>query len=203
MQNPFPYLALLAMGVTFQSWADVPPQSQHNASEDSGIVRFHGSVFASPCVLMTQGRIQDVEMGEISAGRFRQTGDRSQPVRFKLYLKDCLKGASQSRGSLASKTTGSDWRAYSTGEQAVQMTFVGEPDIENTQLLRTTGTSRGAGIRLLDKGGNALAVGQTHEPMLVNAGDSELNFMAALESTGQHVSAGDFSSLVRLKMEYL
>ncbi len=63
--------------------------------------------------------------------------------------------------------------------------------------------SPGAGVRLLDKSGNALDVGQTHAPWLVNSGDSELNFMAALESTGLHVSAGDFSSLVRLKMEYL
>ncbi|MDE5204664.1 hypothetical protein PYX06_02610 [Citrobacter amalonaticus] len=37
-------------------------------------------------------------MGEISAQNFRQAGDRSEPVRFKLHLKDCLKGASQSRG---------------------------------------------------------------------------------------------------------
>ncbi|WP_336221748.1 fimbrial protein [Citrobacter amalonaticus] len=207
MQNPFPYIALLVMGMTFQCGANVPVQPQHlaqeNVGEDSGIVRFHGSVFASPCVLMTQGRIQDVEMGEISARRFHQAGDRSQPVRFKLYLKDCLKGASQSRSSLASRTTGNDWRGYSTGEQAVQLTFVGESDINNTQLLRITGTTQGAGIRLLDKSGNALDVGQTHAPWLINPGDSELNFMAALESTGPHVSAGSFSSLVRLKMEYL
>ena len=73
MQNPLSTVALLAMGVAFQCGADVPAQPQHNAqehvSEDSGIVRFHGSVFASPCVLMTQGRIQDVELGEISASR--------------------------------------------------------------------------------------------------------------------------------------
>ena len=207
MQNPLFTVALLAMGVAFQCGADVPAQPQHSAQEhvreDSGIVRFHGTVFASPCVLMTQGRIQDVEMGEISAQNFRQAGDRSEPVRFKLYLKDCLKGASQSRGSLASRTTGNDWRAYSTGEQAVQLTFVGESDLNNGQLLRTSGTTQGAGVRLLDKNGNALDVGQTHAPWLVNSGDSELNFMAALESTGLHVSAGDFSSLVRLKMEYL
>ena len=207
MQNRFPCIALLAMGATFSGLADVPVQPQHNAQqqtgEDSGIVRFHGSVFASPCVLMTEGRIQDVELGEISAQRFHQAGDRSQPVRFPLHLKDCLKGASQARGSLASATTGSRWRAYSTGEQAVQLTFVGEADINNTQLLRTTGASRGAGIRLLDENGKALDVGQTHAPWLINNGDSELNLMAALESTGPHVSAGEFSSLVRLKMEYL
>lgn len=207
MRNHFPLLALLTLGITFQALADVPIQSAHNdqdhASEDGGIVRFHGSVFASPCVLMTQSRFQDVELGDISAQRFHQAGDRSEPVRFKLYLKDCLKGASRSRTSLASRATGEDWRSYTTGEQAVQLTFIGEADPVNTQLLRTTGTTIGAGIRLLDRKGNALDLAQTHVPELVKTGDSELSFFAALESTGRNVSAGEFSGLVRLKMEYL
>jgi len=207
MRNQFPLFALLAMGVTFQAWADVPLQAAHknqdHASKDGGIVRFHGSVFASPCVLKTQSRIQDVGMSNISALRFHQAGDRSQPVRFKLYLKDCLKGASQARTSLTSRTTGDDWRTYTTGEQAVQLTFIGESHPVNPQLLRTTGTTRGAGIRLLDMAGNALDLSQSNAPYLVKTGDSELSFFAALESTGLNVSAGEFSGLVRLKMEYL
>ncbi|KNC95731.1 fimbrial protein [Trabulsiella odontotermitis] len=207
MPHKLPLLALLALGVTFQTCADVPLLPSHNnrdsASEESGIVRFHGYVYASPCVLMTQSRIQDIEMGEISARQFHQAGDRSQPVRFTLYLKDCLKGATQARSSIASKTTGNDWRAYSTGEQAVQVTFIGESDINNRNLIRTTGTTQGAGVRLMDMKGNPLDVNQTNAPYLVNPGDSELNFLAALESTGRQVTAGEFSGLVRLKMEYL
>lgn len=58
-------------------------------------------------------------------------------------------------------------------------------------------------LRLLDINGNALAFNQTARSYLINAGDSEFDFMAALESTGSHVSNGEFSSLIRLKMEYL
>ncbi|KFB98748.1 MrfE family protein [Trabulsiella guamensis ATCC 49490] len=207
MPNKLPLLALLAVGVTFQTCADSPllpsPTTQDRVGEESGIVRFHGSVYASTCVLTTKSRIQDIELGEISARQFHQAGDRSQPVRFTLYLKDCLKGASQARTSLGPKSTGDNWRAYSTSEQAVQVTFIGESDINNRQLIRTTGSTQGAGVRLMDMKGNALEVNQTHRPYLVNPGDSELNFLAALESTGTNVLAGEFSGLVRLKMEYL
>ncbi|PLP24930.1 type 1 fimbrial protein, partial [Klebsiella michiganensis] len=34
-------------------------------------------------------------------------------------------------------------------------------------------------------------------------GDSSLTFIAVLESTGRNVTAGNFSGLLRLKMEYL
>jgi P pilus assembly protein, pilin FimA len=207
MRNRFSLLALLAIGITTQAWSDTALLPQHNdqdhSGEDSGVVRFHGSVFASPCVLAMQSRIQDVEMSDISARRFHQAGDRSQPVLVKVYLKDCLKGASMARGSVASKTAGENWRARTTGEQAVQMTFIGESDIANRQLLRTSGSVHGAGIRLMDANGKSLDLNQTQRPYLVKTGDSELTFLAALESTETHVSAGEFHGLIRLKMEYL
>jgi hypothetical protein len=36
----------------------------------------------------------------------------------------------------------------------------------------------------------------------VKTGDSSLTFIAVLESTGRNVTAGNFSGLLRLKMEY-
>lgn len=207
MRNRYSLFALLALSIAAQAWSDTPLTPQHNdgdhSGEDSGVVRFHGSVFASPCVLAMKSRIQDVEMSDISARRFHQAGDRSQPVLVKVYLKDCLKGASMVRGSVAAKTSAQNWRAWSTGEQAVQLTFIGEADAANSQLIHTEGSTRGAGIRLLDSDGKALELNQTQRPYLVKTGDSELTFMAALESTGTSVTAGDFRGLVRLKMEYL
>ncbi|WP_058910658.1 fimbrial protein [Entomohabitans teleogrylli] len=207
MQNRLLLLALIASGVSFSALADIPLQPQHynqgQRVEDSGIVHFHGSVYASPCVLAPQSRLQVIELGDVSARSFRQMGDRSKPVLVKIYFKDCLKGAAQSRSSLASKTTGNDWRAYTTGEQAVQLTFIGESDPANSQLLRTTGNVLGAGVRILDIKGRALDINQTQPPYVVKTGDSELTFMAALESTGTWVTAGEFRGLLRLKMEYM
>ncbi len=164
---------------------------------------FNGSVYASPCVLAPQSRLQIIEMGEISARRFHQAGDRSQPVLVRVELRDCLKGASQARDSIASRTTGSSKHLYTTGEQAVQLTFIGESDEHNRQLLRLTGSISGAGIRLLDVKERALDINQTQPPFIVKTGDSSLTFIAVLESTGRNVTAGNFSGLLRLKMEYL
>lgn len=207
MQNRFALCAFLALGVVFQAQSTVPQLPQHqdrdHAGEDGGIVRFHGSVYASPCVMAGESRMQDIDMGEMTARSFHRAGDHSQPVLIKIYLRDCLKGASMARSSLASKMTGRDWRAYTTGEQAVQMTFIGESDVADPALLHTTGMVQGAGIRLMDMSGNKLAINQTQTPSLVKYGDSVLTFMAALESTGNSVTAGEFQGLLRVKMEYL
>ena len=207
MQNRFALCAFLALGVVFQAQSTVPLLPQHqdrdHAGEDGGIVRFHGSVYASPCVMAGESRMQDIDMGEMTARSFHRAGDHSQPVLIKIYLRDCLKGASMALSSLASKTTGSDWRAYTTGEQAVQMTFIGESDVADPALLHTAGMVQGAGIRLMDMSGNKLAINQTQTPSLVKYGDSVLTFMAALESTGNTVTAGEFQGLLRVKMEYL
>lgn len=209
MKTRLSLLALFVFGISMPALADadIPLQPQHynqdHQGEDGGNVIFNGSVYASPCVLAPQSRLQIIEMGEISARRFHQAGDRSQPVLVRVELRDCLKGASQARDSIASRTTGSSKHLYTTCEQAVQLTFIGESDEHNRQLLRLTGSISGAGIRLLDVKERALDINQTQPPFIVKTGDSSLTFIAVLESTGRNVTAGNFSGLLRLKMEYL
>ncbi|BDH44593.1 fimbrial protein [Salmonella enterica subsp. enterica serovar Choleraesuis] len=201
-------IGMVAMlSVATAAWADTPVMPQHRdndrTSEDGGTVHFYGAVYASPCVLAAGSRIQAVDLGPISARRFHQAGDRSQPVTVSLYFQDCLKGAAQSRSGLSSLAQGNEWRARTTGESAVQLTLIGESDPVNPQLLRTTGESRGAGIRLMDASGKALNLQTTQHPYLIKPGDSVITLTAALESTGRDVMAGEFSGLLRIKMEYL
>lgn len=179
-----------------------PHYDQVNQGEDGGSVTFHGSVYASPCVLAPESRFQVVELGAISARSFHQLGDRGQSVPINVEFRDCLKGAAQARDSIAAKTIGHNQRLYTRGEQAVQMTLMGDADENNSQLLHLTGRTTGAGIRILDAKQRPLDLGQTQSPFLVKSGDSRQTFHAVLESTGQNVTAGDFSGLLRLKMEY-
>lgn len=207
MQNRLSLFAILVAGISFQALAEsaISPQSNDpdHVKEDSGIVRFHGNVFASPCVMSSESRFQDISLGDVSARMFHKAGDRSQPVTFKVYLRDCLKGAATYRNNIAASQIGQEWRTYTTGEQAVQMTFVGESDAANNSLLRTTGSTFGAGVRLMSVDGKPYVLNQTQAPYLVQPGDSVLTFQAALESTGSSVGAGAFSGLMRIKMEYL
>ncbi len=202
-------LALFLFSISQQTLADisVPTLPQHedqdHQSEDGGKVMFHGSVYASPCVLAPESRLQTVDLGEINARSFHQSGDRSQPTQIRVEFRDCLKGASQARDSGAAKTIGDHKHRYTNnGEQAVQMTMMGDSDENNPQLLHLTGTTSGAAIRLLDTQRRALDINQTQSPLLVKSGDSSQIFHAALESTGQNVTAGHFNGLLRLKMEY-
>lgn len=203
-------LSLLALflGISMPVLADtnVPLQPQHydrdHQGEDGANVIFSGSVYASPCVLAPESRLQTVDLGEISARGFHQVGDRSQPALVRVELRDCLKGASQARDSIAARTTGNTKNLYTTGERAVQMTLTGESDEHNSQLLRMTGSTSGAAIRLLDVNQRPLGINQTQPPFVVKSGDSSQTFLAVLESTGRNVSAGNFSGTLRLKMEY-
>ncbi|MDN5988440.1 MAG: type 1 fimbrial protein, partial [Hafniaceae bacterium] len=81
MQNRFALCAFLALGVVFQAQSTVPQLPQHqdrdHAGEDGGIVRFHGSVYASPCVMAGESRMQDIDMGEMTARSFHRAGDHS------------------------------------------------------------------------------------------------------------------------------
>jgi len=208
MKTRLSLLALFVFSISMPVLADinVPLQPQHynrdHQGEDGGNVIFSGSVYASPCVLAPESRLQTVDLGEISARGFHRAGDRSQPALVRVELRDCLKGAAQARDSIASRTTGNTKHLYTTGEQAVQMTLIGESDEHNSQLLRMTGSSSGAAIRLLDAKQRPLDINQTHAPFVVKSGDSSQTFLAVLESTGQNVSAGHFSGTLRLKMEY-
>ena len=85
--------ALLMAGMAWQVQATSGRQDMSNVSGEYGNVRFHGRVYVSPCVLDMASRDQTINLGDISAGRFRQGGDRSDPVLVTLYLNGCLKGS--------------------------------------------------------------------------------------------------------------
>ena len=59
----------------------------------TGTVSFHGGLLSSPCSLTPDSRDQSVDLGDISARDFRNAGDRSAPVRFRLSFRNCLLGA--------------------------------------------------------------------------------------------------------------
>lgn len=59
----------------------------------TGTVSFHGGLLSSPCSLTPDSRDQSVDLGDVSARDFRNAGDRSAPVRFRLSFRNCLLGA--------------------------------------------------------------------------------------------------------------
>lgn len=195
--------ALLMAGMACSVQATSGRQDMSNVSGEYGNVRFHGRVFVSPCVLDMASRDQTIDLGDISASRFRQGGDRSDPVLVTLYLNGCLKGSGHTIRDFPGQTSEMPELAYSTVERGVSMTMMAEGAPENSDLGRIRGDVRGAGIRLLTERKQLIHLNQPQRMWILKPGDNAIHFLAALESFGREVTAGEFNGLVRLKLEYL
>ena len=194
--------ALLMAGMACSVQATSGRQDMSNVSGEYGNVRFHGRVFVSPCVLDMASRDQTIDLGDISASRFRQGGDRSDPVLVTLYLNGCLKGSGHTLRDFPGQTSEMPELAYSTVERGVSMTMMAEGAPENSDLGRIRGDVRGAGIRLLTERKQLIHLNQPQRMWILKPGDNAIHFLAALESFGREVTAGEFNGLVRLKLEY-
>ena len=195
--------ALLMAGMACSVQATSGRQDMSNVSGEYGNVRFHGRVFVSPCVLDMASRDQTIDLGDISASRFRQGGDRSDPVLVTLYLNGCLKGSGHTLRDFPGQTSEMPELAYSTVERGVSMTMMAEGAPENSDLGRIRGDVRGAGIRLLTERKQLIHLNQPQRMWILKPGDNAIHFLAALESFGREVTAGEFNGMVRLKLEYL
>lgn len=195
--------ALLMAGMACSVQATSGRQDMSNVYGEYGNVRFHGRVFVSPCVLDMASRDQTIDLGDISASRFRQGGDRSDPVLVTLYLNGCLKGSGHTLRDFPGQTSEMPELAYSTVERGVSMTMMAEGAPENSDLGRIRGDVRGAGIRLLTEHNQLIHLNQPQRMWILKPGDNAIHFLAALESFGREVTAGEFNGLVRLKLEYL
>ena len=195
--------ALLMAGMACSVQATSGRHDMSNVSGEYGNVRFHGRVFVSPCVLDMASRDQTIDLGDISASRFRQSGDRSDPVLVTLHLNGCLKGSGHTLKDFPGQTSELPELSHSTVERGVSMTLMAESAPENSDLGRIRGDVRGAGIRLLTERKPVDPPESTATHVILKPGDNAIHFLAALESFGQEVTAGEFNGLVRLKLEYL
>lgn len=179
------------------------PHDRREVSGEYGNVHFHGRVYTSPCVLDMASREQTIDLGDISARRFRQAGDRSQPVLITLHLNDCLKGAARVISDTPALGSGGATVIHSTAETGIGLTFIAEASPGNSDLVRVRGDVHGAGLRLLSARMRPLSLNQPQQLYVLKPGDNIITLMAALESTQSGVTAGEFHGLVRLKLEYL
>jgi fimbrial protein len=195
--------ALLMLGLAGMVQAKSGRQDMSHVSGEYGNVRFHGRVYVSPCVLDMASRDQTINLGDISARRFHQGGDRSDSVLVTLYLNDCLKGSGHALQDFPGQASEMPKLAHSTVERGVSLTLMADSSPGNSDLARIHGNVRGAGIRLMTERQQPIHLSQPQRMWILKPGDNAIHFLAALESIGREVSAGEFRGLVRLKLEYL
>lgn len=200
------HLGILLLGISsFSAIAELTNDktSRQTLLDVHSEIHIQGSVYASPCVLELDTQEQYVDLGEINARNFHRVGDRSTPVTFDIRLKDCQRGASKSFANSAGEATQNNKRYYLTGESAVSLSISGDPDFFNSDLVRINGDVKGAGLRIFSPKHENLMLNQPKSSWVIKPGDNSITLNAALEATSNTVSAGRFSGLVRLKLEYL
>ncbi|MER5113301.1 fimbrial protein [Serratia marcescens] len=169
----------------------------------TGTVSFHGGLLSSPCSLTPDSRDQSVDLGDVSARDFRNAGDRSAPVHFRLSFRNCLLGARALADNPAGPRNGDAGRLYLQGEQAATLVFLGESDVDNPSLLKLNGGVQGIGLRLQDQQGQALELNQRSHPYILQPGSNTLWFSASVESTQRAVMAAGFAAVAHIQVIYL
>ncbi|WP_337263553.1 MULTISPECIES: fimbrial protein [unclassified Serratia (in: enterobacteria)] len=169
----------------------------------SGTVHFYGGLLTSPCSLTPDSQDQAIDLGEINARAFQNTGDQSLPVRFSLSFHNCLLGARAVVDNPNGQRDAEATRLYLQGEQAATLLFLGDSDVHNPELLKLHGGVQGIALRLKDDRGRDLPINQQSRPYMLQPGSNTLWFSAQLESTQQYTQANAFGGVVHVQIVYL
>ncbi|MEJ8676854.1 fimbrial protein [Chromobacterium amazonense] len=159
------------------------------AQAEDGKLDVYGELVIGACGLDPNSQRLEVGLGLVSTQRFRQIGDRSQPIPFDIRLIEC---------SISTQTT-------------VAVRFTGPRDRENPSLMAITGNAVGIGIRLQSPNGTDITLGEYSPLTGLTNGTNNLRFNAMYESTraasasGQAggVQPGSANGLAQFDLRYM
>lgn len=161
----------------------------------NGSLYVHGALTESACRLDMESARQDVALGVVGTGRLQQIGERGEPMKIELRLKDCLRSPAGSRDERTGTLT------RSQEQPAVSVSFRATRDAENPQLVKVQGAS-GLGLRLLDERGQDVRLGSRGAPLLLTPGQNILTYTVAPERTPASLIAGSYQAVVDFHLSY-
>lgn len=146
-------------------------------------LKVFGTVVASSCDVESGSQSQTVNLGNVSVGAFKNTGDISSPQSFHIKLTNC-----------SSNITGG------------AITFEGTADDSNSDLLKLTpgsGVATGVGVQILDgASGSPIALGQSTATQPLVAGDNDLVYALRYKSTTISVVPGTANAVMYFDLNY-
>ena len=150
----------------------------------AGTLDVNGEIVTSACGLDPQSSKLVVDLGKVPVHVFKKVGDRSAPQNFEMKLTDCELGTL--------KTVAVRFAGASAG---------------NKELMATTGTAKGVGVRLQNSTGALLKLGEYGSPINLVDGTNTLRFTAAYEADGSAagdatVSAGTANGHAEFDLQY-
>ncbi|QLP45705.1 fimbrial protein [Klebsiella michiganensis] len=149
-----------------------------------GTVNITGTIQGNTCTVTTDTANQQVTLGDIRTKAFTATGSASQPVKFTIGLEHC--------GSAAS---------------AVSLTFTGEADATNTDLLALTsqaGSAAGVGVAILDSQRTLVPLNSASRQYTLDPQQTtqNLTFYGEMMATSSPVTAGSVDATTTFSLTY-
>lgn len=172
--SPFILLALLNMSA--QALAA-------HQSQGWGRVNMQGAIIDTACAIATGSREQTIDMDTVPVGDIMRDGQgNTRP--FSIELIHC---------ELARLDSGlPDWRQF-------QVTFDGETD---GKLFGVQGEAKGVALEITDFRGNKALPGTPLPAGELTPGAMTLEYAMRLVSNNKVLKAGEYTSVLRLKMDY-
>lgn len=160
-----------------------------------GVLHVHGSLNESACRMAMTSAWQDVPVEKIETSQLRRIGERGKPAEFELRLEDCAAASSRSRDSYTGNVTWSD------GQPTVSISFHAPLDMDNPQLIKVSGAN-GFGLRLTDRFGRDVRIGDFATPLPLEPGQNQLIYTITPERTRAGLIPGNWWSQIDIGLSY-
>ena len=164
----------------------------HAANEGHGKITFYGSIIDAACSIYPGDDDQRIPLGQVSTAALAD-GKTSTPVDFHIRLDNC---------ALSEEEEGDDTSRAATAK-AVKISFEGDYDEANNDLLGIVGTASGAGVVITDNANVPVTWGLPSDGQTLIEGLNSLDFYAHLKGNGATVVPGEFESIARFTLTYL
>lgn len=148
-----------------------------------GRVNMQGAVIETACAIDTDSRDQTIDMSILPMSQVIRDGHGVKRA-FNIRLINCVLGRKDKKLS--------DWRRF-------QVTFEGRVD---NGFFAVDGQAQGIALELTDNDGNIASPGKPLPAMDILAKDGQLNYSLRLVSNSQLLRTGEYTSVIRFKMDY-
>ncbi|QWZ52061.1 type 1 fimbrial protein [Enterobacter bugandensis] len=160
----------------------LPCQADNDLIRGHGIVNMEGAIISTACDISMDSRYQDIDMGDESIRLLKRNSyGRAKP--FSIQLINC---------DLMRKKTETPW-------QFIEVVFDGAEDNGN---FKVNGTAKGIALRIESKDGAVAIPGKPMPYVAMHNGDIRLDYNLRLEKKADAMIPGQYSSIIKYRINY-
>lgn len=177
-------LTFLFTAMAFSAQAsthDVNPPSEFDPAL-SGRVNMDGAIISSACDIDTGDGYQEITMPGETRGHIKRSGE-GEPQDFSIQLTHC---------TLDSSADPAAW-------QYLNIIFDGD---EDEGLFRVSGNADGVALQLQDSQGTVIRPGKPVPWQQTSVAENRLDYQFRLKNTMRSLVVGDYSAIIRYRIEY-